>query len=259
MDTLYTLCRSADNRHAPPLSKEACAEIILCKRSFFADEAARNPLVAEIQAEGRIRAHEMERFDRAGFGAGPATFFRTHELLRWTRSADVPLLIGEREYPHAEVARMFSRCIPNAKLQHIPWFSLARYSTSLALAWGGTALVAHLFARENGAGMLFDRLVLSRLGVAATAVAVITSALKANRDPRHAAPWNSAMYLDINAALLRRNSDALALARKEFIAQQRPFKKPAFYYALARDVERSGYEAELRAQAAKFIRAGGEA
>jgi hypothetical protein len=83
------------------------------------------------------------------------------------------------------------------------------------------------------------------------ALGMITSALKANRDPRHAAPWNSAMYLDINAALLRRNSDALALARKEFIAQQRPFKKPAFYYALAREVERSGYEAELRARASQ--------
>ena len=58
------------------------------------------------------------------------------------------------------------------------------------------------------------------------------------------------MYLDINAALLRSTSNALALARKEFIAQQRPFKKPAFYYAMAREVERTGYESELRARSA---------
>ncbi|MFO1447908.1 MAG: hypothetical protein U1F61_07095 [Opitutaceae bacterium] len=249
MDTLYTLCRSADNRHALPLSDEACAEVMLRKRAFFTDEATQNPLVDEILKGGRIRAHEMERFDRHGFGDGPATFFRAHELLRWTRSANVPLLIGEREFSHTAVAEMFSRCVPNAKLQHIPWFSMARYSTSLALAWGGTALVAHLFARENGGETVFDRMVLSRLGLLATAVAVVTSALKANRDPRHAAPWNSAMYLDINAQLLRRNSTALGLARKEFVPNQRPFKKPAFYYALARDVEATGYEAQLRARA----------
>jgi hypothetical protein len=57
MDTLYTLCRSADNRHAPPLSAEARAEVMAHKRAFFTEEAAVNPLVAEILRGGTVGLH----------------------------------------------------------------------------------------------------------------------------------------------------------------------------------------------------------
>jgi len=251
MDTLYTLCRSADNRHALPLTEEEQTEVSAHKQAFFADEASRNPLVREILEGGEVRAHEMEALDRRGFLKGPATFFRTHELLRRTRRSNVPLLIGLQEYPRAAVVDFFARCVPNAKLQHVPWFSPARYTTSLALAWGITLLVAHLFGRESQEGSLFDTQVVFQLGVVATAVAVVSSALKSNRDPRYAAPWNSAVYLDVNAMLVRRKSAMLAFARKECVPQQKPFKQPAFYYALARQIETGEFELELARRMAK--------
>jgi hypothetical protein len=69
--------------------------------------------------------------------------------------------------------------------------------------------------------------------------------LKSNRDVRHPAPWNSAIYLDLNADLVRRNSPALAAARKEFLPQQKGFKDPNFYYAVARRIETHGFDSEL--------------
>ena len=135
--------------------------------------------------------------------------------------------------------------VPNAKLQHLPWFSPSRYVTSLALAWGATLLIAHLFARDNPADGPFDTFVLYHLGLIASIVALAYTALKTNRDVRQSAPWNSAIYLDLNADLVRRNSPGLACARKEMLPQQKGFKHPDFYYALARRIEAHGFDEEL--------------
>lgn len=245
MDTLYTLCRSVDNHHAPPLSAEQAAEISAHKRTHFEQEAARNPLVRAILDGGTVTSFVVDRGDRHDFLRGPAGFFRTHELLRQTRRSNTPLKIDGREYPHDEVAAMFARCVPNVKLQHNPWFSPARYTTTLGLVWGVTAIAAHLAARDAGEGDLFDAGILYFLGLGGTGVALVTSALARNRDVRQASPWNSATYLDLNVDLLRRGSPLLALARKEFIPQQRPFKTPEFYYPLVRRIENHGLDDEL--------------
>lgn len=248
MDTLYTLCRSADNHHAPPFTAEQQAEINLHKATYFSHEAVENPLVHEILTGGTITYFNLKKDDRRHFLEGPATFFRTHEILRRTRGSNAPVLIGGREYTHNSVAEMFGRCVPNAKLQHLPWFSPQRYAASLAYAWGGTLLVAHLFARDNPAVGTFDPFVLYHLGLLGTIVALAYTALKSNRDVRQSAPWNSAIYLDLNADLVRRNSPALAAARKEFMPQQKGFKDPAFYYAVARRIESHGFDEELARQ-----------
>ena len=245
MDTLYTLCRSADNHHAPPFTAEQVAEITSHKATYFAHEAAGNPLVAEILAGGSITFFNLKQQDRRKFLEGPATFFRTHEILRRTRGSNAPIRIGGREYPHNAVAEMFGRCVPNAKLKHLPWFSPTRYVTSLAYAWGGTLLVALLFARENPAGGMFDPFVLYYVGLLTTIVALVYTALKSNRDVRQSAPWNTAIYLDLNADLVRRNSPALAAARKEFLPQQKGFKHPDFYYAVARRIESHSFDGDL--------------
>jgi hypothetical protein len=245
MDTLYTLCRSADNRWALPLTAEQAAEVAARKRAYFADEAARNPLVAEILREGTLDYHGLEKDDRRGFLQGPAGFLRCHEVLRRTQRSNRPVRIGGREFAHDEAAGLFARCVPNAKLEHRPWYSTSRYTTTLALAWGVTLLAAHLVGRDEGTG-LFEPRILSQLGLLLTAAAVVTSALRSNRDLRHAAPWNSAVYLDLNASLVRRGAPELGLARKETLPRQRTFKTPAFYYPLAERVRRGGYDDELR-------------
>lgn len=245
MDTLYTLCRSVDNRHVPPISTEQAAEIIAHKRTHFEHEAARNPLVRAILDGSTITYFGIERDDRHTLLRGSAGFFRTHEILRQTRRANTPLKIAGREFPHNEVATMFARCIPNTKLQHNPWFSLARYTTTLGLVWSVTAIAAHLAARDAGEGRLFDFGILYFLGMSGTAAALVTTTLVRNRNVRQASPWNSAMYLDLNADLLRRGSPLLALARKEFIPQQRPYKTPEFYYPLIRRIETHDFDEEL--------------
>ena len=92
---------------------------------------------------------------------------------------------------------------------------------------------------------LLDPFVLYYLGSITTVAALIYTTVTKNRDVRHAAPWNSAIYLDLNADLIRRNSPVLAFARKEFVPQEKPFKTPKFYYALARKIESHGFDAEL--------------
>jgi len=245
MDTLYTLCRSADNRHAPPLTEEQVAEVSAHKRTYFDREAARNPLVRAILAGGAVTYFGIEQDDRRGLLCGPAGFFRTHEILRQSRRSNTPLKIEGREFPHDEVAAMFARCIPNTKLQHRPWFSPARYTTTLGLAWGVSLIAAHLAARDAGEGALFDPGILYFLGLGGTGGALAVSAIAGNRDVRQASPWNSATYLDLNADLVRRDSPLLAVARKDYLPRQSPFKTPEFYYPLVRRIERHEFDNDL--------------
>lgn len=245
MDTLYVLCRSVDRRHSLRLDSEEANEAITQKSAYFDAEAKVNPLVHEILISGRVSCGDLGRSDNDRFLVGPATFFRTHEILRKTRRSNVPITIGRREYTHDEVAEMFARCIPNAKLEQLPWCSLGRCRVSLGLALGLTLLVAHITARGQESDQLLDPFVLYYMGIATVIAALIYPIIRQNRDVRQAAPWNSAMYLDLNADLLRRNSPALAVARKEFVPQEKPLKTPRFYYALARKIESHGFDAEL--------------
>ena len=245
MDTLYTLCRAADNRYVLPLQVTDAAEIVAHKKAYFTAEAERNPLVREILTRGRVIYDGIAADDRRAFLVGPATFFRTHEILRKTRSTNRPICVGPREYTHNEVVAMFARCIPNVMLEYIPWCSLSRYRMSLGLAWSTTLIVSHIVARGNESAFPLDGAVLVYMGTITTVAALAHTALKRNRDVRHAAPWNSALYLDLNADFLRRGSPALAVARKEFVPQKRPFKTHAFYYAIARGIESHAFDADL--------------
>ncbi len=83
--------------------------------------------------------------------------------------------------------------MPNAKLHHRPWFSPARYTTTLALVWGVTLLIAHLVARDSQEPAVFDGYVAYHLGIGyvayhlgigGTVLALVTTALKRNRDVR---------------------------------------------------------------------------
>lgn len=245
MDTLYTLCRSVDNRYAVPLDEAQAAEIAAHKRTHFERAAAGNPLVQAV-LQGATLSHDgIERDDPRFPLSGPATFFRAHEILRRTGRRNLALRIGNEKYPHNEAAGCFDQCVPNAKLHHRPWFSPARYTTSLALVWGVTLLIAHFVARDRQESGLLDAYVCYHLGLGGTIAALAYTALKRNRDVRRPAPWNSAIYLDLNADLLRRGHPALAAARKELIPQQTPYKTPEFYHALARRIEAHGFDAEL--------------
>ncbi len=246
MDTLYTLCRSVDNRHAAPLGADEVGEIAAHKRSYFEREADDNPLVRAILDGSPITYFGMEHDDRHGLMQGPPGFFRTHEILRHSRRTNAPLRIGGREYPHNAVAALFARCIPNTKLHYLPWFSLSRYVTSLGLVWGVTFICAHLVARDAAEGNLLDATIVYYLGWGGTVAALATTILLRNRDVRQASPWNSAIYLDLNADLVRRQSPLLAVAREEHLPRQRPFKTPEFYQALLRRIESHAFDEDLK-------------
>ena len=254
MDTLYVLCRSVDRRTCQQMDAGEATSAVAQKQAYFAAEAKVNPLVQEILSGGTVTPVGGIKNDPEGFLTGPATFFRTHEILRKTRRANTPLCIGRHEYSHDEVAEMFARCMPNAKLAHVPWCSLGRYRISLGLAWGATLLTSHFSARAAEGDELLDPFVLYYTGSITTVAALVYTTLKQNRDVRQAAPWNSAMYLDLNADLVRRNSPALAAARKEFVPQEKPFKTPRFYYDLARKIEAHAFDGELNARLAAATR-----
>jgi len=244
MDTLYSLCRSADEQLNFPPTPGEMDKIVAFKSAYFAAEAKENPLLREVLAQGSISSFGLERHDPTGFLKGPATFFRAHEILRKTKHSNAAISLGQQEYSHNDVAGFFSRCVPNAKLHHVPWFCLTHYGMSIGLAWGLTLLAAHLVARSRESTAPLDGQICFYFGCYSTIAAVTYTALSQNRDVRHSAPWNTALYLDLNADLLRRNSPLLALARKEVLPRQH-IKQRAFYYALARKIEAHHFDAEL--------------
>ena len=248
MDNLYTLLRAVDNSHALPLTPKEAAELLNRKKAHFLEEAKNNPLAREILRGGQVTCDSLPKPVANNILLGPATFFRVHELLRKTRSKNFPLQIGGREFPHNAVVDLYERCMPNVQLHHAPWCSLAHYTTSLGLAWGGSLLVA-LIAGSSGDGRAaLDPRVLHYMGIYTTLAALLYTALKKNRDVRHSAPWNTAIYLDLNTDLVRRDQPAVAAATKEFIPRQRGlFKTPDFYYPLARKIENHGFDPELNA------------
>jgi len=249
MDNLYTLLRSVDNSRTPPLTPKEAAELFARKKAYFLEEARTNPLVREILRCGRIACAGLPPTGEKCFLAGPPTFFRVHELLRKTRSKNLPLQVGSSELPHNEVVDLYERCVPNVRLHYAPWCSPARYTASLGLAWGSTLLVAHIVARNADSQTTLDASVLYYMGLYSTLAALLYSAIKQNRDVRHPAPWNTAIYLDLNADLVRRDLPAAAFARKEALPRQGGiFKTPEFYYALARRIENHGFDTELTAQ-----------
>jgi hypothetical protein len=244
-DTLYALCRSADNRHCPPFQPDDVVEIMNQKKAYFASEADRNPLVREILAGGRIDASDVNKSKHEGFLDGPATFFRTHELLRATRRSHTSITVGAQEYDREAVVQMFDHCVPNARLNHLPWCSVARYGTSVGLALGVTLLAAFLVARDNDNGALLDWSVFFSLGAVLLIVAIACTTFMQKRDLRRPAAWNTCLYLDLNADLLRRDSPGIAAARKEFLPRQGMVKTHRFYYPLARQVEAHAFDAAL--------------
>jgi hypothetical protein len=102
---------------------------------------------------------------------------------------------------------------------------------------------------KEDAQTTLDTHVLHYLGIYTTLAALLFTALKKNRDVRHSAPWNTAIYLDLNTDLVRRDQPAVAAATKEFLPRQRGlFKTPDFYYPLARKIENHGFDPELITQ-----------
>lgn len=245
MDTLYTLFRSVDNSHSTPLTPAEAAEALARKKAYFVDEAKANPLAREILRGGTVICDGYSAGGHGSFLAGPPTFFRTHELLRKTRSKNLPVRLGEHEYPHNEVVAMFARCIPNVRLCHNPWCSLGNYTMSLGLAWGGSVLAALIVARSWDSEVLLDHAVLYHMGLYLTIAALLYTTFKQNRDLRRTAPWNAAMYVDLNADMIRRDLPLAAAARKEAVPRQGLLKVEKFYYDLARKIERHGFDDEL--------------
>jgi len=248
MDNLYTLLRSVDNSHTPPLTPKETADVLARKKAYFTEEAKTNPLAREILRGGPITCDGLVLPPDKAILTGPATFFRVHELLRKNRTKNLPLQIGKAEFSHNDIVDLYERCMPNVQLHHAPWCSPARYTASLGLAWSSTLLVAHLMARSSEGQTMFDPSVLFYMGVLTTLAALITTTIKKNRDVRHSAPWNTAIYLDLNADLVRRDQPAAAFATKEFLPRQSGlFKTPDFYYPLALKIENHGFDAELAA------------
>ncbi len=247
MDNLYTLLRAVDNSHADQPTAEQAQESLKRKKAYMEEEAKRNPLFREILSSGKVVCELVEKSrGHHAFLEGPPTFFRVHELLRQTRKKDTPIQIGGKEHSHNEVVELFERCVPNVQLHHAPWCSPSRYTTSLGLAWASTLLAAHFVGRNSDTASLFDTGVLYHMGLYTTLVAFAYTALKRNRDIRHSAPWNTALYLDLNIDLVRRNLPQAAVASKEVLPRQKGlFKTPDFYYALARRIESHGFDAEL--------------
>lgn len=247
MDNLYTLLRAVDNSHAECPSPEQAVEILKRKRAYFQEEAKHNPLAREILHNGRVGTDLVDKTTgHHAFLVGPPTYFRVHELLRRTRKKNLPIQIGPQEFPHNEVVDLFERCVPNVQLHHAPWCSLARYTSSVGLAWTSTLLAAHLVGRNADQPSLLDRRVLYYMGLYTTLVALLYTAFKTNRDVRHAAPWNTALYLDLNVDLVRRDQASAAVAHKDILPRQQGlFKTPDFYYALARKIETHGFDSAL--------------
>jgi hypothetical protein len=251
MDNLYTLLRAVDNSHADHLSPQQAVEILQRKKAYLQAAAKDNPLAREILNNGSVACDLLDKTGHRAFLVGPPTFFRVHELLRRTRKKNLPIQIGGKEFSHNDVVALYERCVPNVRLFHAPWCSPSRYTASLGLAWTSTLLTAHIVGRNADIPTHFDSGVLYYMGLYTSVVALLYTAFKTNRDVRHAAPWNTALYLDLNVDLVRRDQPSAAVATKDVLPRQTGlFKTPDFYHPLARKIETHGFDSDLTARLA---------
>lgn len=181
---------------------------------------------------------------------GPATCFRVHEILRKTRPhPEARIVLNGTAIAREELLRLYRMLVPNTNLEPLSRYSpytLPRILAAglaggvIAGAWAGRAQIPESWmdfrAALAGAGLVL--VVMSLLGQFAL-----------SRNIFKTAPWNAALYNDVNLLLYRQDPTLLYLARREYVERNQFIKgglKGRRYHERALAIEGGAYVDILR-------------
>jgi hypothetical protein len=205
------------------------------------------PLAAHIVRGSRIAyADGNDEYVREG----PVTCFRVHEILRKTRRhPEARILLDGATIAREELLAMYRMLVPNTNLEplsRLTLYTLPRILLAgvvggvVAGAWAGRA-------HEPEVGMDFRMALMG--GALVAAVMSLLGQFALSRNVVKTAPWNAALYNDVNFALYRQDPALLHLARREFLDRNHFIKgglNGRRYHERARAIESGAYVDVLR-------------
>ncbi|MGA2446935.1 MAG: hypothetical protein ABSG50_16100 [Opitutaceae bacterium] len=241
-------------REVPPGETARLAE---AKRRLIDDVVMVAPLAAHIVRGSRIACAEVaDEFAREG----PVTCFRVHEILRKTRRhPEARILLNGTSIARGELLAMYRMLTPNTNLEPLSPFTLYTLPRILLVGLVGGIVAGAWMGRQHTPEVWIDfRAALIGGGLAAAAMSLLGQ-FALSRNMARTAPWNAALYNDINLFLYRQDPALLYLARCEFMERNHFIKgglNGRRYHERARAIETGAYVEVLRRQRERLLARG---
>jgi hypothetical protein len=223
------------------------ARLAEAKRRLIDDVVMVAPLAAHIVRGSRIACADVDdEFTREG----PVTCFRVHEILRKTRRhPEARILLNGNAIAREELLAMYRMLTPNTNLEPLSRFTLYTLPRILLIGLVGGVVAGGWMGRQQTPEVWIDfRAALIGGGLVAAAMSLLGQ-LALSRNMSKTAPWNVALYNDVNLLLYRRDPALLYLARIEFLERNHFIKgglNGRRYHERAQAIENGAYLEVLR-------------
>jgi hypothetical protein len=230
------------------------ARLAETKRRLIESVVMLAPLAAHIVRGSRIAyADGDDEYVREG----PVTCFRVHEILRKTRRhPEARILLNGTTIAREELLAMYRMLTPNTNLEPLSRFTLYTLPRILLIGLVGGAVAGGWVGRQQTPEVCIDyRAALMGGGLAAAAMSLLGQ-LALSRNMSKTAPWNVALYNDVNLLLYQRDPALLYLARVEFMERNHFIKgglNGRRYHERARAIESGAYLEVLRHQRERLL------
>ncbi len=236
--SFYYLATTVE-KDVPPTETTRLAE---ARRQLIDDVIATAPLAAHVVRGTRIACPDIhDEYSREG----PVTCFRVHEILRKTRRhPEARILLDDKPVDRRELLAMYRLLTPNTNLEPLSPYTLYTLPRILAIGIVGGIVIGAWAGREQTPETWID-LRAAYLGGGLVAGAMFLLGQFAwSRNLAQAAPWNVALYNDVNFVLYQRDPALLYLARVELVERNHLIKgglNGRRYHERARVIETGAY------------------
>ena len=216
--------------------------LVEAKRRLIEDVVATAPLAAHIVRGARIACPDI---DDDYSGEGPATCFRVHEILRKTRRhPEARILLDGQPVARRELLAMYRLLTPNTNLEPLSPYTLYTLPRILATGLVGGVVIGAWAGREQVPETSINlRAAYIGGGLVAGTMALLGQ-FAWSRNLAKAAPWNVAIYNDVNLLLYQRDPALLYLARCGIMERNHLIKgglNGRRYHERARAIETGAY------------------
>ena len=217
------------------------------KQRLIDDVVAVAPLAAHIVRGSRIACPDLEdEYSREG----PVTCFRVHEILRKTRRhPEARILLNKAPVPRGELLKMYRLLVPNTNLEPLSPYTLYSLPRILLAALVGGVVAGAWAGQDQAPEVWMDfRAAVIGAGLVAATLSLLGQ-FAVSRNIARTAPWNAALYNDLNLLLYQRDPALLYLARPEFMERNHLIKgglNGRRYHERARAIESGAYLEALR-------------
>jgi hypothetical protein len=218
------------------------------------DVVAVAPLAAHIVRDSRIACADIDdEYSREG----PVTCFRVHEILRKTRRhPEARILLNDIPVAREELLKMYRLLVPNTNLEPLSPYTLYSLPRILLAALVGGIVVGGWVGRESSPEVWMDFRAAAAGAAAVAAMLSLLGQFAVSRNVTRTAPWNAALYNDLNLLLYQRDPALLYLARSEFMERNQLIKgglNGRRYHERARAIESGVYLEVLRRRREQFL------